>query len=147
MTLEVNKINLAGNVSNVSGVNTTKKVPHNTNLLNQDAPVDTVNFTGKKEMSDTEKKELILKARTKASGYAFFGSLFSTAYYGLRSDDTVAKKYNLDPVEDKKLIKNIKKQQVLWTLPACVPGLGLLPGAVAYIYNKNCDADDIELTK
>ena len=147
MTLDVNKINFAGNVGNVSGVNRPKKVQHNTNLLNQDAPNDKVNFTGKKELSDTEKKELILKARTKASGYAFFGGVFSTAYYGLRSDEKVAKKYDLDPVADKKLIKQIKREQLLWTLPACVPGIGVVPGAAAYLYNKNCDAEKINLYK
>ena len=45
-----------------------------------------------KKLSDPEKKELILKARTKAAGWAFFGEAFSTLYYGLRSNNTVAKK-------------------------------------------------------
>jgi hypothetical protein len=117
----------------------------NPELLKQEIK-DTVNFKGRNdEMSEQDKKELVLKARTKASGYACWGTFLSSLYYGLRSDKTVAKKYNLDPVDDKKLIKTIKRQQLLWTLPASIPGMGILPGLAAYIYNKNSDADKIEL--
>lgn len=145
MSLGVNKIAFAGNVSNVSNVNSAKKTDNssNTNLLQQNCS-DSVSFKGR-EMSDEEKKELVLKARTKAAGYSFWFGPFSVLYYGLRSDDTVAKKYDLDPKEDKKLIKKIKNEQLLWTLPACIPGLGMIPGGAAYLYNKNCDADKIDL--
>jgi hypothetical protein len=121
----------------------------NPELLKQEIK-DTVSFKGLEAgdgegMSEADKKELVLKARTKASGYAFWFTSLSTLYYGLRSDKTVAKKYNLDPVEDKKLIKTIKRQQLLWTLPACIPGMNFISGAVAYLYNKNSDADKIDL--
>jgi len=146
MSLSVNKVAFAGvsNAGEVSNINSPKKTVQNTNLLSQEAPVDTVNFKGK-ELSDEEKKELILKARTKASGYSFFFGPFSVLYYGLRSDDTVAKKYDLDPKDDKKLIKKIKNEQLLWTLPACIPGISFVAGGAAYLYNKNCDTDKIDL--
>ena len=103
---------------------------------------DTVSFSGRSdEMSDLDKKELILKARTSAAGWSVFFSGFSTLYYAMRSDNTVAKKYDLDPIEDKKLIKQIKKEQVIHTIP------GLLElGLVGYIYNKCfANAEDIDL--
>ena len=96
------KVGVANNISNIGAVNT--------NLISQKAPQDSVNFKGRSaEMSDAEKQELILKARTKAAGYAFWGGAISSLYYGLRSDEKVAKKYNLDPVEDKDLVKKLKK--------------------------------------
>lgn len=147
MSLSVNKVAFAGtqNVGNVSNVNSAKKAELKTNLLAQEGEKDSVSFKGGKELSETEQKELILKARTKAAGYSFWFGPFSVLYYGLRSDDTVAKKYDLDPKEDKKLIKKIKNEQLLWTLPACIPGVSLVAGGAAYIYNKNCDADKINL--
>ena len=138
----------AANVSKIGLVNQCDLTKcKNTNFIAQDAPKDSVSFSGKSEsMSDEDKKELILKARTKAAGYAFWGGFLSTLYYGLRSDEKVARKYNLDPVEDKKLVKKIKKEQFLWTIPAAVPGLHWIVGAGEYLYNK-CVAnpDDISL--
>ncbi len=148
MSLSVNKIAFAetSNTGNISNVNSPKKTAFSTtNLLSQEPQKDTVNFTGGKELTDEEKKELILKARTKAAGYSFWFGPLSVLYYGLRSDNTVAKKYDLDPKEDKKLIKKIKNEQLLWTLPACIPGISLVTGAAAYLYNKNCDTDNIDL--
>lgn len=130
----------------------------NNNLLSQNAPQDSVSFKGKSaEMSDVEKQELILKARTKAAGYAFWGGAISALYYGLRSDEKVAQKYNLNPVEDKDLVKKIKKEQLMWTLPAAVTDVLILGGAMlgaipllvaggAYLYNK-CIAEpkDVKL--
>ncbi len=147
MELNVNKVALAGtsNVGNVSNVNTPKETAFDTNLLEREPLQDTVNLSGRKDLTDEEKKELVLKARTRASGYSFFFGPFSVLYYGLKSDNAVAEKYDLDPKEDKKLIKKIKKEQLLWTLPACIPGLHLVAGGAAYLYNKNCDADDINL--
>ena len=137
----------AGGMKKADLTNSNSVKFQNTNLLAQDAPKDSVSFSGKSEsMSDDDKKELILKARTKAAGYAFWGGPFSTLYYGLRSDEKIARKYNLDPIEDKKLVKKIKKEQFLWTLPSLIPGVQLLAGAGAYLYNK-CVADpsDIDL--
>ena len=144
------KAGVANNISSIGAVNA--------NLLSQKAPQDSVNFKGRSaEMSDAEKQELILKARTKAAGYAFWGGIISALYYGLRSDEKVAQKYNLDPVEDKDLVKKIKKEQLMWTLPAAVTdilvfggamlgGISLLVGGGAYLYNK-CIAEpkDVKL--
>jgi len=130
-----------------------------TNLLKQSSNCDSVSFNGKEsQMSDEEKKELILKARTKAAGYAVFGGPFSTLYYGLRSDEKVARKFDLDPVADKKLVKQIKKEQMMWTLPSAAaailigggPVIGggalTLVGVGTYLYNKCvADAGKIEL--
>lgn len=66
-------------------------------------------------------------------------------YYALRSDKTIAKKFDLDLKEDKKLIKQIKRDQTLATLPAVVPGLGSAGALVAYIYCKNQDPEDIKV--
>lgn len=144
MSLSVNKIAFAGSVNDVSNVNSVKKTANNNTNLLQQQNFDSVNFKGK-ELTDEEKKELVLKARTKASGYSFWFGPLSVLYYGLRSDKTVAKKYDLDPQADKKLIKKIKNEQLLWTLPACIPGMSFVTGGAAYLYNKNCDADKIEL--
>ena len=145
MSLGVNKVSFSG-VSNVNNTTQTEGVKNigNGYHANQGLQADTVDFQSRK-LSDTEKKELILKARTKAAGWAFFGGSLSTLYYALRSDNTVAKKFNLDPDNDKALIKHIKREQMLWTLPSIIPGLGFIGGLAAYIYNKNCDANDIDL--
>ena len=145
MSLGVSKVSFSG-VSNVNNTTQTDGVKNirNSYHANQGLQADTVDFQSGK-LSDTEKKELILKARTKAAGWSCFGEVFSTLYYGLRSDNTVAKKFNLDPDNDKALIKRIKREQILWTVPSIIPGLGFIGGLAAYIYNKNCDADDIDL--
>lgn len=118
----------------------------NTNLLKQDAPEDSVEFSKeKKELSKEDKQEIVRSARTTAAGWSFFGGPISLLYFGLRSDKTVAEKYNLDEKDDKKLIKQIKREQTLWTLPGCIHGVGLLPSIVAYLYNKNMDASKIEV--
>lgn len=147
MSLGVNKVAFMGtqNVGNISNVNGTKKTSFNSKLLDQEPQKDSVSFSGGKDLSEEEKKELVLKARTKAAGYSFWFGPLSVLYYGLRSDKTVAKKYDLDPKDNKKLIKKIKNEQLLWTLPACIPGIQFVAGTVAYLYNKNCDANDINL--
>lgn len=153
----VSGVSNAGMVKGCDGCDCGKS--HSTNLLKQSANQDSVSFSGQADkMSDEAKKELILKARTKASGYAVFGGPFSTLYYGLRSDEKVARKYNLDPVEDKKLVKQIKREQMLWTLPSAVasiligggPVIGggalTLVGVGTYLYNKCvANSDKIEL--
>ncbi|CDE99136.1 unknown [Clostridium sp. CAG:813] len=100
---------------------------------------------GKRELTKADKQEIIQKARTKAVGWSIFGEGFSTLYYALRSDKTIAKKFDLDLKEDKKLIKQIKRDQTLATLPAVVPGLGSAGALVAYIYCKNQDPEDIKV--
>ncbi len=130
-SMNVSAISALNSNMTLGAVNSTKKVSQ-TSLLKQNAPTDTVCFKGRSaEMSDDEKKEMISEARTKAAGWSVFGGLFSTLYYALRSDDTVAKKFDLDPTEDKDLVKRIKKEQVKYTLP------GILDlGVLAWLYAK-----------
>lgn len=107
---------------------------------------DKVTLSTKEAKADLQKaKEIIKEAKTDASGWAIFGGLISTLYFGLRSDETVAKKYGLDAQKDKKLISTIKEKQMLWTLPSLIPGFGIVPGVVAWLYNKNSDASKIQL--
>lgn len=125
----LNRIGAVGSTGQVTGVQ------NNTKLLQQDAPVDTVSFKGN-ALTDNEKKEMVLKARTSAAGWACFGGFISTMYYGLRSDKKVAEQYNLDMEKDKDLVKTIKKQQLLWTIPAAIPGAGNLIVIAPWVYNK-----------
>lgn len=117
----------------------------NTNLLKGNAPVDTVELSkgNRKELTLEDKQEILQKARQTAAGWSVFGEAISTLYFGLRSNKAVAKKYNLDVEQDKKLIKQIKKEQTIATLPgAVVPGIG---GIVAYIYCRNTDPSEIDV--
>ena len=100
---------------------------------------------GKRELTKADKQAIIQKARAKAAGWSIFGEGFSTLYYALRSDKTIAKKFDLDLKEDKKLIKQIKRDQTLATLPAVVPSLGSAGALVAYIYCKKQDPEDIKV--
>ncbi|MBR3889415.1 hypothetical protein IKJ53_02770 [bacterium] len=117
----------------------------NTNLLKTDAPTDSVEISkqNKKELTLEDKQVILQKARQTAAGWSVFGEAISTLYFGLRSNKAVAKKYDLDVERDKKLIKQIKKEQTIATLPgAVVPGIG---GIVAYIYCRNTDSSEIDV--
>lgn len=132
-------VNAVGFKSNVEKV-------ENTNLLKQDAPNDSVELSNKESkaaLSKEDKQEILLKAKTKAAGCSVFGEIFSTLYYGLRSDKTVAKKFDLDPEKDKDFVKQIKREQMISTLPGAIfPGGG---GVIAWIYNKNRDASKLDV--
>ena len=142
MSLSVNSVN-SMKLHSLGNTEKVGQIPANTNLLKGDAPTDAVNFKGK-ERTEAESKEIVRKARTTASGWSIFGGIFSTLYYGLRSDGTVAEKYDLDPKADKKLIKQIKKDQTLCTLPSAI-FYTIIPGLVTYLYCNNMDADKIDL--
>lgn len=150
MSLGVNQISFAGteNPTRPSQVKTAGGA-QNTQLLKQCGPKDEVCFKGEEKaytpLTDADKKEIIRSARTKAAGWAIFGGPFSTLYYGLRSNKTIAEKYDLDLEKEKGLIKEIKTQQMLWTIPACLPGVGILPGIISWLYNKNMNSDNIDL--
>lgn len=75
--------------------------------------------------SEAEKKQIIYKSQTNAAGWSIIGGPISSLYYGLRSDETIAKKFDLDPKKDAKLINDVRKQQVIATLPGVV-GFGIL---------------------
>ena len=133
---------------NVAGVSFKSKVEktENTNLLKQEAPSDSVELSNKESnsaLSKEDKQAILAKAKTKAAGWSVFGEIFSTMYYGLRSDKTVAEKFNLDPEKDKAFVKQIKREQVISTLPgALFPGGG---GVIAWIYNKNRDTSKLDV--
>lgn len=149
MSLGVNKISFAAAEPPRPSQVTTAGGASNTQLLKQCGPKDSVCFKGSDgegdKMTELEKKEMIRSARSKAAGYAIFGGPFSTLYYGLRSENKVARKYGLDPIDDRALVKTIKTQQMLWTLPACIPGVGLLGGIVGWLYNKNMAPESIDV--
>lgn len=133
---------------NVKAVNFQAKADkvENTNLLKQDAPEDSFEFEHKNngaELSKEDKQEILQKAKAKAAGWSVFGEGFSTLYYGLRSDKTIAKKYDLDEKADKAFIKQIKREQMKSTLPGLLfPGMG---GVISWLYNKNRDASNLEV--
>lgn len=124
----------------------TEKVKNIENVNSNELPEDSLEIQhkeGKAELTKADKQQILSKARAKAAGWSIFGEVFSTLYYGLRSDKTVAKKFDLDPEKDKKLIKKIKRDQILATLPsALVPSIG---GIAAYLYCKNQDPENIDV--
>lgn len=132
-------VNAVGFKSNVEKV-------ENTKLLKQDAPEDSFELEhkeGRAELSKEDKQAILKKAKTTAAGWSIFGEGISTIYYGLRSDKTVAKKYDLDEEKDKDFIKQIKREQMISTLPGVIfPSGG---GVIAWIYNKNRDESDIKV--
>jgi len=98
---------------------------------------------GNYELTKEDKQAILKKARAKAAGWSSVGEGFSTLYYAFRSNKTIAKKFNLDVEKDKKLIKDIKRDQTLATLPGLfVPLIG---GIAAYIYCKTQDPSDIDV--
>ena len=102
--------------------------------INRALPKDTVSFSGTKDatsaLTKQDKQKIIKAANKNASGWSCFGGPVSTLYYALRSDKTIAEKYNLDVNKDKDFISDIRENQVLWTIPS-IPGLGF----PAYLYN------------
>ena len=102
---------------------------------------DTFQKENKPKLSKKEIKHL---ARNNASGWSIFGGVLSTLYYGLRSNKTIAKKYKLDVEKDKDFIKEIRKDQVLWTIPGAVMQ-GPLGGILAWIYSKTQDESDMKI--
>lgn len=127
----------------------------------------------KSELSKEEKQEILKKATAKAAGWAVLFGIFDTAYYGLRRDKTVAKRFDLDVEKDKNFIKQIKKEQVKATLPsvigtvlgnivaasatrkgkanistlAAVNILGWGPRLGGYAYHKTKDSSKLEVRK
>lgn len=140
MTLSVSGVNFANPVSSV------KSASISANKVNfwakGEVDEDVVELT-KSDLSTRDKQKIIKKARTKACGWACFGGLFSTAYYGLRSNKKIAEKFDLDPVKDRDLVKQIKKEQTIWTLPGAF--LPLAGAVIAYIIANNKNSNNIEV--
>ena len=118
----------------------------NTELLKEEAPQDSFEFEHKTKgtpLSKEDKQEILKKAKTTAAGWSVFGEGFSTLYYGLRSNKTIAKKYNLDEKQDKAFIKQIKREQVISTLPGVIfPSGG---GVINWLYNKVRDESKLDV--
>ncbi len=131
------------NTSNVSFASKVKEDKTNVSKENKGDTFEMQDKNNKKDLSIENKQQIISKARSKAAGWSILFGVFSTLYYGLRSDKTVAKRFDLDKEKDQKLIKKIKRDQMLATLPgALTTALG---GVIAYIYCKNQDADKISV--
>ena len=98
---------------------------------------------GNRGLSKADKQQILHDARSKAAGWAIFGEGISTLYYALRSDKKIAHKFDLDPLQDKKLIEQIRRDQTIATIPAAIPGLGSLWALGTYIYCKVQAPEDI----
>lgn len=138
MSLSVNSITNTPAVISAGQKSNVKSVSFKANSQDEFDIVD----ISDKELSVEEKQKLIKRARTKAAGWAIFGSLGSTIYYATRSDKKVARKFNLDVEKDKDLIKRIKKEQTMWTLPGLIPGAGPIIG---YLISANLNSSNIEI--
>lgn len=107
---------------------------------------DEVSFKGTaneaNELSKEDKQAIMKKARKTAAGWSILGNGLSTLYFGLRSDKTIAKKYNLDTEKDKDFIKEIKRQQTIQTIPSLLFNVGGIP---AWIYNAIKNPNKLEV--
>ncbi len=86
--------------------------------------------------TEKQKKEIIYKSMTNASGWTIFGGALSTIYYWVRSDEKIAKKYDLDVEKDKEFVNQIRKKQILSTLPGVILGVGILSWVVIKLAAK-----------
>lgn len=139
----------------ISGLSSANKIYFNANtqkvsnvrMPNLESDYDTFekNVEQKDDLTIKQKQQIIKKARTNASGVGIFLNVIAPFYYYLRSDETIAKKFDLDSQKDKELINKIRKQQTLWTLPSMVPGFGVFSGLLIWHYNKTKDPDKIKV--
>jgi hypothetical protein len=141
----MNNISFNPNINSVHFASKTTK-PKTENILSKETTMDSFESQTQKSgsnLSTEEKQKLIRSAKAKAAGWSVFTEEFSTLYYGLRSNKTIAKKYDLDTKEDKSLIKQIRKEQIKSTIPGVLfPGVG---GIISYVYNKNADPSKIKI--
>ena len=79
-----------------------------------------------------QKQELVQKARKQGAGWSYPGGIFTTLYYALRSNSTIAGKVDSDKNADKNLINKIRKEQTLWSLSGAF-GLGLVGLAPVFL--------------
>lgn len=148
--MDIIGINTQMAVGQVQSANNVQKAEK---VVIKDYPDDSFEFTTKENegsLTKAEKQETVKQAKTTAAGWSSLFGVFDTLYYGLRSDKTVAKKFNLDETKDKDLIKTIKREQMKATLPAALGtmlfGVGtLLTGGLTWLYNKNSDPSKIDV--
>ncbi len=148
-TVMINNVQSFQGVAKTNSVNKAQEIP---NFKPEEIPCDKFerNDCSYDVLSKEQKQKTVAKAKITASGWSALAGATASAYYALRSDETVAKKYNLDVKKDKDLIRTIKFEQVKSTIPAAIGcsfyGLGqLLFGGIAYIYNKNADPGKIDV--
>ena len=121
----------------ISGLSSANKIYFNANTQK----VSNVRMPNLESDYDTFEKTV----EQNASGVGIFLNVIAPFYYYRRSDETIAKKFDLDPQKDKELINKIRKQQTLWTLPSMVPGFGVFSGLLIWHYNKTKDPDKIKV--
>lgn len=98
---------------------------------------DTLEFSkSSKELTKKDKQQILKKARVDSSLVAMIGGGPAIAYYSLRKDETIAKKYNLDIEKDKEFINVIRGQQVMYSLPSITPAWsGNFFSFATFLYN------------
>lgn len=151
--MQVNSVSSFNNVN--FKADTSKIIKANTEaVVDKALPNDTFNLSKNeaKEITTEQKQKIIQQARTTAAGWSVFGSLISTAYFALRSDEKVAEKYGLDTEADASLIKKIKQDQTIATLPSVIGGLflgvgTLVTGGITWLCAKNTDPAKIDVNK
>lgn len=90
-----------------------------------------------------EKQAMLKDARTTAAGWSIVFPYLSTLYYGLRPDGIIIDKYGLNGEDDKNLVSEIKKQQVIQTLPSVL--LPVMGGIAAWSYNSVKDPNAVSV--
>ncbi|MBQ4646236.1 MAG: hypothetical protein IJB79_02695 [Candidatus Gastranaerophilales bacterium] len=147
--MQVSNINNAYKVNFKSNTNLDKNV----STTKTETKADSFEAKSTSTMTKEQKQELLKDSKSNAAGWAILGGWISSAYFGLRSDETVAKKYDLDPQKDKELIKEIKNQQVISTIPGVVGnflcmtnpliGIGVAVGGWAFEKFRNPEKIDV----
>lgn len=150
--MEVGFNSQAGKVQSFQGKNVEKAAKtedvalkdFDAKIKNETPEQDEVSFKGNTgELSTKDKQAIMKKARKTAAGWSILGNFLSTLYFGLRSDKTIAKKYDLDVEKDKDFIKEIKRQQTIQTVPSLLSiNAG---GIVAWIYNTAKNPDKLSV--
>ncbi len=146
------QVNNAQPLTEVGTPNISQATQPQQTSLDKESPADSFECSAKNNVNvrtKEEKQEIVYNARKKSAGWSCLFGIFDTVYYGLRSDKTVAKRFDLDPKEDKDLIKTIKREQLKSTLPAGITSL-LVPihpivGGISYLCYKNSNPDKIEV--
>lgn len=95
----------------------------------------------KSDLSVEQKQMILHKSKVTASGWSAFFGVFSTLYYGLRSNNNIARNFALNEKKDKDLIVDIRRNQTLATLPGAAGNLifgvtSLVTGGLAWLYFK-----------
>jgi hypothetical protein len=142
------------NVSGVSNVNVARSVTFgqvqktkDVDCINSNADIledsfQLENDSEVKKLSIKDKQKILYNARKDAAWWSIVGGPFSFLYYGLSSKKTIAKKYDLNVEQDKKFIKQIRKEQAIAAAPSVIWGLG---GLFSYIHCKATDPESIEI--